>query len=439
MKREVWNSKIGFWLAATGSAMGLGNIWRFPYITGENGGAAFVLIYLVIVFTIGVSVMLAEFAIGRSSKLNPVGAFMKLKGGTWPIAGWMGVSAGFIILSYYSVIAGWTIKYFISSFTGLISPSIDTTNYFQEFIANGPQVVLFQAIFMIITIYVVYLGVEKGIETWSKILMPTLVLIILLLVIRGITLPGAAAGINFYLNPDFSEISGKTVLAALGQAFFSLSLGMGAMITYGSYIPQKVSLPKSAFAVTFLDMLIAFLAGFVIFPTVFTFGIEPGAGTGLIFITLPSVFGLIPIGQIWSGLFFLLLFIAALTSAIGLLEVVVAYFIDERNWSRRNASLILGLAIFVLGIPSALSNGAVPLNIFGMGFLDAMDFLASSILLPLGGIFVTLFVGWVIKETAIKEINLEGQFRLEKIWIWICRIIAPISILLIFLAGLGLF
>ncbi|KYC45333.1 MAG: Sodium:neurotransmitter symporter family protein [Candidatus Methanofastidiosum methylothiophilum] len=351
----------------------------------------------------------------------------------------MGVAAGFIILSYYSVIAGWTIKYFISSFTGLISNNLDATNYFNEFVANGPQVVLFQAIFMAITIYVVYLGVEKGIETWSKLLMPTLVIIILLLIIRAISLPGASAGINFYLNPDFSEISGKTVLAALGQAFFSLSLGMGAMITYGSYIPKNISLPKSAFTVTLLDMLIAFLAGFVIFPIVFTFGIEPSAGPGLIFVSLPSVFGLMPIGQIWSALFFLLLFIAALTSAIGLLEVVVAYLIDEKKWSRKKASSVFGLAIFVLGIPSALSNGAFNLNLFGMNFLDAMDFLASNILLPIGGIFITLFVGWTIKKVALREINLEGQFRLEKIWIGICRIIAPIFILLIFLAGIGLF
>ncbi|HNZ60386.1 MAG: Sodium:neurotransmitter symporter family protein [Candidatus Methanofastidiosum methylothiophilum] len=438
MEREVWNSKIGFLLAATGSAMGLGNVWRFPYITGANGGAAFVLIYFIIVFSIGVPVMLAEFAVGRSSKLNAVGAFKKLKGGKWPVVGWIGIIAGFIILSYYSVIAGWTIKYFISSFTGLISPNVNTTTYFNQFTSNGLQNIFFQAIFILITIYVVYLGVEKGIETWSKILMPILILILLLLVIRGVSLPGAPDGIRFYLNPNFSEVTGRTILAALGQAFFSLSLGMGAMITYGSYIPKEISLPKSAFIVTFLDMLLALLAGFVIFPTAFTFGIEPGAGTGLIFITLPSIFALMPFGQIWSALFFLLLFIAALTSAIGLLEVSVAYVKDERNWSRKKAALALGTTAFIIGVPSALSNGTISLNLFGMQFLDAMDYLSSNILLPLGGIFVTLFVGWVIKDTALKEINLEGKFKFEKSWIWICRTIAPISIFLIFLAGIGL-
>ncbi|HOM95504.1 MAG: sodium-dependent transporter [Candidatus Methanofastidiosa archaeon] len=438
MEREVWNSKIGFLLAATGSAMGLGNIWRFPYITGANGGAAFVLVYFIIIFFIGVPVMLAEFAVGRSSKLNTVGAFKKLKGGKWPLVGWIGIVAGFIILSYYSVIAGWTIKYFISSFTGLISPNVDTTTYFNQFISNGLQNIFFQAIFILVTIYVVYLGVEKGIETWSKILMPILILILMLLVIRGVSLPGAPDGIRFYLNPNFSEVTGGTILAALGQAFFSLSLGMGAMITYGSYIPKEISLPKSAFIITFLDMLLALLAGFVIFPTAFTFGIEPGAGTGLIFITLPSIFALMPLGYIWSALFFLLLFIAALTSAIGLLEVSVAYVKDERKWSRKKAALVLGTMAFILGIPSALSNGAISLNLFEMSFLDAMDYLSSNILLPLGGIFVTLFVGWIIKDTALKEINIEGKFKLEKHWIWICRTIAPISIFLIFLAGIGI-
>lgn len=439
MERETWGSKTGFWLAAAGSAVGLGNIWRFPYLTGANGGAAFVLIYLLIVFTIGVSVMLAEFVIGRSAKLNPVGAFAKLKGGAWPIIGWMGVAAGFVILSYYSVIGGWTIKYIISSFTGLINPATDTTGYFLGFIGNGPQAVLFHALFMVATIYVVYRGVGKGIEGWCKILMPALLLLLVILIVRAVTLPGAGAGLSFYLNPDLSKITSKTLLAALGQAFFSLSLGMGAMITYGSYITKKVSLPQSAATVTFLDTAIAFLAGFVIFPTVFAFGIEPGAGPGLTFITLPSVFAMMPGGQIWSAMFFLLLFIAALTSAISLLEVVVAYVTDAQGWPRHKASLVIGAVIFLLGIPSALSNGAVPINVFGMAFLDAMDFLASNILLPLGGIFIALFVGWVIKDIAKKETTSEGAFPLEKVWIWICRIVAPVAIFIIFLGGLGLF
>lgn len=442
MEREKWATKTGFWLAAAGSAVGLGNIWRFPYLTGTQGGAAFVLVYLLLVFTIGISVMIAEFVIGRATERNPVGAFQKLKGGAWPIVGWMGVAAGFIILSFYSVIAGWTIKYFISSFTGLIRPGTDTVDYFLSFIGNGPQSILFHAIFMAFTVFVVYKGVGKGIETSCKILMPTLLLLLLLLIFRAVTLPGAMEGLRFYLSPDFSVITSRTLLAALGQAFFSLSLGMGALITYGSYLSKKVSLPQSALTVTGLDVLIAFLAGFAIFPAVFALGFEPAAGPGLTFITLPAVFAQMAGGQIWSALFFLLLFIAALTSAISLLEVVVAYVTDELGVTRHKAAVVVGGIIFLLGIPSALAQGAVPAlgNVFmGMDFLDTMDFLASNILLPLGGLFIALFAGWVIKDVAKKETTAHGAFKLETVWMWICRVIAPVAILIIFLGGLGLF
>lgn len=440
MERESWGGKLGFWLAAAGSAIGLGNIWRFPYLAGANGGAAFVFIYLLIVLTIGFSVMLAEFAIGRHTNLNAVGAFQKLKGGPWQIAGWMGVVAGFVILSFYSVIGGWTIKYIISSFTGMISTSTDSTEYFLNFIANGPQTVLYLAIFMAITIFVVYRGVGKGIEDTCKILMPALYAILVILIIRAVTLPGAFAGIDFYLNPDFSKITGKTILAALGQAFFSLSLGMGCMITYGSYIKSKKdSLPKAAAIITLLDTSAAFLAGFVIFPTVFAFGAEPGAGPGLTFITLPKVFALMPGGQIWSALFFLLLCVAALTSAISLLEVVVAYAIDNLKWPRQKAAVSIGGVIFLLGIPSALSQGAVSLNVLGMSFLDLLDFISNNILLTVGGLLISLFVGWIIPDIAKKETTSHGPFAFQTIWLWICRVVAPVAIFIIILGGFGLF
>lgn len=440
MERESWGGKLGFWLAAAGSAIGLGNIWRFPYLAGANGGAAFVFIYLLLVLTIGFSVMLAEFAIGRHTNLNAVGAFQKLKGGPWQIAGWMGVIAGFVILSFYSVIGGWTIKYIISSFTGMISTSTDSTEYFLNFIANGPQTVLYLAIFMAITIFVVYRGVGKGIEDTCKILMPALFAILVILIIRAVTLPGAFAGIDFYLNPDFSKITGKTILAALGQAFFSLSLGMGCMITYGSYIKSKKdSLPKAAAIITLLDTSAAFLAGFVIFPTVFAFGAEPGAGPGLTFITLPKVFALMPGGQIWSALFFLLLCVAALTSAISLLEVVVAYAIDNLKWPRHKAALSIGGVIFLLGIPSALSQGAVSLNVLGMSFLDLLDFISNNILLTVGGLLISLFVGWIIPDIAKKETTSHGPFAFQTVWLWICRVVAPVAIFIIILGGFGLF
>lgn len=440
VEREQWGSKLGFILAAAGSAVGLGNIWRFPYITGQNGGAAFVLVYVALVFIIGFSVMLAEISIGRNAQLNAVGSFQKIKGGAWPIVGWMGVAAGFIILSYYGVIAGWTMAYIVKSFTGLMGAAEagKAGDVFGGFISNGPQAIAWQAAFMFITIWVVFKGIGEGIEKYCKILMPALFLILLILIGRSVTLEGAGKGLAFYLSPDFSKINGGVILAALGQAFFSLSLGMGCMITYGSYLGKKEILPGAAAQVCFLDTMVAFLAGLVIFPAVFAFGVEPGAGPGLTFITLPSVFAKMPGGTIWSALFFLLLFIAALTSAISLLEVVTAYFMDEMKWSRAKAAWTMGIIIFLLGIPSALAQGAMTINVFGKDFLSAADFLASNILLPLGGLFIAVFVGWIWTDGARKEVTNDGAhpFGLMVPWVWVCKIVAPIAIAYIFITGL---
>jgi NSS family neurotransmitter:Na+ symporter len=435
-QREQWGTKLGFILACAGSAVGLGNIWRFPYITGQYGGAAFVLVYVVLVFVIGFSVMLAEMAIGRHAQLNAVGSFRKIKGGMWPIVGWMGVIAGFIILSYYGVIAGWTMAYVLKSFTGLMQA--DAGAEFGAFVTNLPQVVAWQALFMAITIYIVYKGIGGGIEKYCRVLMPALFLLLLVLIVRSITLPGAGAGINFYLKPDFSKLTGGALGAALGQAFFSLSLGMGCIITYGSYLGKKETLPGAAIQVCFLDTLVAFLAGLVIFPAVFAFGVEPGAGPGLTFITLPNVFGQMPGGAIWSALFFVLLFVAALTSAISLLEVVSAYFIDEIKWSRQKASMVMGIVIFLMGIPSAMGVAGVIPKLAGRDFLDSADFLASNVLLPLGGLFIALFVGWFWTEGAKQEVENNGTvpFGLYTAWLWVCRVVAPIAIAYIFITGL---
>jgi NSS family neurotransmitter:Na+ symporter len=438
--REQWGSRFGFIMAAAGSAVGLGNIWRFPYITGKNGGAAFVLVYLAIVFTLGVSVMLAEFVIGRASGLNAVGAFKKLKGGAWPIVGWMGVIAGFIILSFYGVIAGWTIAYMLKSFTGLMAAGAagKAGDVFGAFITNPVQVVAYQVIFMVATIWIVYKGIGEGIEKYCKIMMPALFAILFVLIVRGVTLPGAEKGLAFYLNPDWSKLNGDTVFAALGQAFFSLSLGMGCMITYGSYLNKKEILPSAALTVAALDTGVAFLAGFAIFPAVFAFGIEPGAGPGLTFVTLPNVFAKMPGGMFFSFLFFLLLFFAALTSSVSLLEVCVAYFKDEMGWSREKASWLLGGIITALGVPSALSLGGKFPKIAGKDFLDAMDFISSNVLLPLGGIFIAVFVGWFWLESGKKEATNEGKapFAWETVWIWIVRVVAPVAIAWIFVKGL---
>jgi len=439
-QREQWGSRIGFILAAAGSAVGLGNIWKFPYMVGANGGGAFVVIYLAIVFTIGVSVMLAEFAIGRNAGLNAVGSFKKIRGGAWPLVGWMGVIAGFIILSFYGVVAGWTLAYMVKSFTGLIAIAAEgkAGDAFGAFVSNPTQVILWQAIFMFMTIWIVYKGIGSGIEQYCKWMMPGLFVILLVLIFRSVTLEGAGKGLEFYLKPDFSKVHGGVFLAALGQGFFSLSLGMGCMITYGSYLSKKEVLPSSAVTVSFLDTAIAFLAGLVIFPAVFAFGVEPGAGPGLTFITLPSVFAKMAGGMIWSALFFFLLFLAAITSAISLLEVCVAYFKDELGWSRSKAAWLLGLVIFLLGVPSALSLGGHIPQVAGKDFLDAMDFLSSNILLPLGGIFISLFVGWVWLDGAEKEVTNNGTipFGLMTAWVWICRVVAPVAIGYIFFSGL---
>ncbi len=438
VQREQWGSKIGFILAAAGSAVGLGNIWRFPYVTGQNGGAAFVLVYLALVFVIGFSVMLAEMAIGRKAQLNAVGSFQKLAGGLWPLIGWMGVAAGFIILSFYAVIGGWTIRYFIHTFIDLMPEAAagKAGDVFGAFVTNTMHVVIYQAAFMLATIWVVYKGVGEGIERYCKILMPALFLILLVLIVRAVTLDGAAKGLEFYLTPDFSKITGASISAALGQAFFSLSLGMGCMITYGSYVDRNTALPGSALQVCFIDTMVAVLAGLAIFPAVFAFGVDAGAGPGLTFITLPAVFAKMPGSMIWSALFFLLLFIAALTSAISLLEVVSSYFIDK-GWSRPQAAWIMGLLIFALGIPSAMSLTGAP-KVAGKDFLDAMDFISSNVLLPLGGVFISLFVGWFWTSESKKEVTNDGAltFGLVDIWLWVCRVVAPAAILYIFYTGL---
>ena len=437
-QREQWGSKLGFILAAAGSAVGLGNIWRFPYITGQNGGAAFVLIYVAIVFIIGFSVMLAEMAIGRKAQLNAVGSFEKLKGGAWPIVGWMGVAAGFIILSFYCVIGGWTIKYTIFSFTGLMDAATagKAGDVFGGFVTNTTQVVIYQAIFMLATIFIVAKGIGEGIERYCKFLMPALFVILIVLIVRAVTLPGAEKGLAFYLKPDFSKLSAGSLGAALGQAFFSLSLGMGCMITYGSYVDRKTTLPSSAIQVCTIDTMVAFLAGMVIFPAVFAFGVDAGAGPGLTFVTLPGVFAKMPGGMVWSALFFILLFIAAITSSISLLEVVCAYFIDK-GWPRAKAAWVLGIVIFAIGVPSAISlTGG--LKVAGKDFLDAMDFISSNVLLPLGGVFISLFVGWFWTADARKEVSNNGEhsFGLMEPWMWVCKVLAPVAILYIFITGL---
>jgi neurotransmitter:Na+ symporter, NSS family len=442
-QRDFWGSRMGFILAASGSAVGLGNIWKFPYIVGQNGGGAFVLIYLVCIFVIGTPIMLAEFTLGRKTNRNPVGAFDQLRPNSpWTGIGYMGVLAGFFILSFYGVVGGWTYAYVVKSVTGSVlafpSPK-EAGAFFGSFIGNTGEVIFYHALFMGTCIAIVLRGVHGGIERACDILMPTLVVILLLLMVRSLTLDGAMEGVAFYLTPDFSKITANVVLIALGQAFFSLSLGMGCMITYGSYLSEKENLTSSTVYVVMFDTLIALLVGMVIFPAVFAMGLEPTEGPGLVFSVLPVVFSEMPLGHGVAVIFFILLAIAAITSGISLLEVVVAYFIDQRGWSRKKAVLIVGSAIFAFGVPSGLSFGVMAdVKFLGMNFFDHIDNIASNYLLPLGGMLTAIFVGWVWgTKNAHEEIEKhenEFGFPWAQSWEFLIRYITPVAVGIIFIA-----
>nr|WP_245683802.1 sodium-dependent transporter [Vulcanibacillus modesticaldus] len=442
-QREQWGTQVGFMLAAIGSAVGLGNIWKFPYITGENGGSAFIIVYLFAIALIGLPIMLSEFLIGRKTQMNAVSSFKELAPNKpWYLTGLMGVAAAFIILSFYGVVAGWALNYTFESLTGKIlsvAPE-ELGAHFGSFISETYSPILWQLLFMLLVILIVVGGINKGIEKWNKFLMPTLALLIVIIAIRSVTLSGASAGLEFLLKPDFSALKPTSFLIALGHAFFSLSLGMGTMITYGSYVPKDQNLPKAALWISGADTLIALLAGLAIFPAVFAFNMEPNAGPGLVFITLPAIFQQLPAGQFFAILFFLLLTIAALTSAVSLLEVPVAYFSDKFNWSRKQTTWLIGTIIFVMGIPSSLSSGVMKdFKIFGKNFFDAADFLASNILLPLGGLLIALFVGWVMKsKDAVEAADYEEKDTLGRLWYYVVKFVAPVLIFLVLLNLTGI-
>ena len=441
--RDTWGSKAGFVLAAAGSAIGLGNIWGFPTVAGQNGGAAFLLIYLAAVALIGAPVMLAELIVGRRTQRNPVGAFKALAPrSAWVFVGGLGVFTGIMILSFYSVIAGWTLSYIFKTIAGTFKAGADTGVIFNELAGSAVPAISWHLLFMILTIYVVLGGVRDGIERWTRVLMPVLFALLVLLAVRAVTLSGAEAGLSFYLKPDFSKVTGTVVLSAIGQAFFSLSLGMGAMITYGSYVSKRDDLVSSAGWVTLADTTIAILAGLIIFPTLFHAGLEPGAGgPGMVFVVLTSLLSSIPPapygGVIFGTGFFLLLGIAALTSSVSLLEVVTSWAVDERGMSRRKAAITLGLTTFMIGIPSALANGAVSwlttLPGIGMDFLSFMFMLFGQYSLVIGALLISLFVGWVwgVRAAGEEVRENDGKFPLGRTWAFLIRFVAPIAIVAI--------
>lgn len=442
MSRDGFGSKLGIIAAAAGSAVGLGNIYRFPCELGNNGGGAFLTVYLLLVLCLGVPVMLSEFIIGRRAQKNPVGAFKLLKPRSgWPVIGYMGVICAFIIMAFYSTVAGWTLEYIVKAvgndFQGKELAVIEQE--FSDFHNQGWRNVLWQFVFIFLTGFVVFKGVADGIEKYAKILMPLLVIILLVLGVRAVTLPGAREGLSFLFHPDFSKINGSVVISALGQAFFSLSMGMGVLITYGSYIKKDDNLTSTAVSVTLADTLIAVLAGVVIFPAAFSFGVQPTAGMGLVFSTLPMIFNQMAGGYFFCIIFFVLLAVAALTSTISLLEVIVAFFVEEWHLSRRWATVLASLGCMALGVFASLSlKSGSGLTIGGMSFFDRLDMVSAKILLPIGALFIVIFVGWIMgKKTFNEEITNEGKLKLsvKGAIYFIIKYLAPFAIAIIFIKG----
>jgi len=444
-KRDSFSSRMGVIMAAAGSAVGLGNIWRFPYVLGENGGGAFLIIYLIIIFSIGIPVMMSELVIGRRTQRNPVGAFRMLSSRRpWYLVGMMGIVAAFMILAFYTAVAGWTLEYIYQILIGGIKgkSSIELSAMFDAFRSESLRPALWFTIFLLATAGIVLGGVRKGIEKSTKVLMPLLFLLLVFMCIKALTLPGAGKGVEFLFRPDFSKITGTTVLMALGQAFFSLSIGMGTLITYGSYIPKDNKLASTAVQVSMIDLLIAVLAGLAIFPAVFAFGISPSSGEALTFIVLPGIFQQMTGGMIFAFMFFFLLAIAALTSTISVLEVIVAYFSEQLNLSRRTAIVIATASMFILGIAASLSWGMMKdVKLFKLNIFDLFNYTTANILLPLGGLLIVAFLGWFFPGHSVRdELSNEGTLpvRYYSLFRFIIRFIAPVAIALVFLNGLGL-
>ena len=446
IKRDGFGSSLGVLAAAVGSAVGLGNIWRFPYIVGRNGGGAFLIIYLAIVAIIGLPVMLGEFVIGREGRKDAIGSFKTLAPGKpWFMSGVLGVLAAFFILSFYGVVAGWTLEYVMqavsNNFVGKSGDQI--TNLFVNFISDPVKPIMWQVLFMAVTALVVSTGVQKGIERFSKLMVPLLLVIIILLDIQALRLPGGMEGIKFLFQPDFTKINGKVILAALGHAFFSLSLGMGIMITYGSYISDKENLGTLALKVSLADTIIALLTGVAIFPAVFAFGVEPSSGAGLVFMSLPNVFQQMPGGYIFGIMFFVLLALAALTSTISLLEVVVAYLVDSFQMKRKTATFLSATVITLIGMIASLSNGVLShIDMFGQNIFDFIDNTTANYFLPTAALISVIFLGWFYSKDKIKEqLSNNGEIAIPyyKLFNIIIKVVAPIGIVLVFLYQIGVF
>ncbi|MDE7413616.1 MAG: sodium-dependent transporter [Muribaculaceae bacterium] len=442
--RAVFATKFGAIAATVGSSVGLGNIWRFPYEAGIHGGGAFLLCYMLCVFLLGVPVLCAEFCMGRGTRSNVFGAYLKLSPkGKWHLSGYIGIIASFLIISFYSVVAGWTLEYCISSITGQLDFSNTAAGHGQFLsLTTGWRPVVWTVIFMLCNFGVLSAGVTKGIEKMSNILMPILFLLLIAFCINSASLPGFREGISFLFSPDFSQITPSVLLGALGQAFFSMSLGLGCMMTYASYFNDKTRLGRTAVISSVLDASVAILAGIIIFPAVFSFGLSPQAGPTLVFEVMPHIFMQLPGGLIWSTLFFLLLFIASITSTISMSEISISFFCDEKKMSRRKSTLLSSVIAMAGALLCALSFGPLKdFTIAGLTFFDLFDYVSSNICLPIGGFICALFVGWFADTKFISDQFTDfGLYRFPMLapLRFALRYICPVAIFLIFLNSLGL-
>lgn len=439
--RGAFTSSFGVMMAVAGSAVGLGNIWRFPYLAGMNGGAAFLILYLVLVVLVGLPLILAEFCIGRASGRGCVDSFKVLSPKTkWYRLGYLSVVAGFTILGFYSVIGGWTIRFLGHAITGFDPTTV--VSDFHIFVNSGWWPLLFSASFIAITMAIVARGVEKGIEQSSKILMPLLLIILVALCVNSMTLSGFTQGMSFLFEPDFSKITTQTVLDAVGQVFFTLSIGMGVMITYSSYVHKQENMLRSKIKVTIIDTLVAIISGVAIFPAVFTYGLSPSEGPSLVFLALPSVFAQMPFGNFIGVLFFALLFIAAITSAVSIFEMLTAVFMEKYRLTRTRALFTIGGGVFLLSVLSALSQvEGSALRLFGINFFDFLDMLSSNYLLTLGGLLTAIFTGWFFGRRALRAVfTSDGRYsvRFFPVFLFIIKYVSPIAVAAVFLSKLGL-
>lgn len=440
----AWASRWIFILAATGSAVGLGNIWKFPYIAGENGGGAFVLVYLVCILMVGVPIMMAEVFIGRRGRQSPINAMKDVAieanhSGKWSFVGWMGVLAGFMIFSFYSVVAGWVLYYIAGMGTGdfISIGSDDAGKVFNDLLADPQTLLIWHTIFVAMVMAVIVGGVKKGLENAVKLLMPALFILLLIMLGYSMQTEGFSQGFDFLFHFDFSELSWNAVLIALGHSFFTLSLGMGAIMAYGSYMPKKTSIGGSVITIAAMDTIVALIAGLVIFPIVFANGMDPGAGPGLMFVTLPVAFGQMPGGQIFGFVFFLLVGIAAWTSAISLIEPAAAWLVEKFGWSRVPACIALGLVVWGLGIAALGSfNFISDFKMMGFNVFDFLDFMTANVMLPLGGLFIAIFAGWfVTRKMAEDELAISSPL-LFNAWYIALRYVSPVAVAVIFILNL---